>query len=577
MKPAKETNEPKKNKEVKEFKRPIISINIETDLISLVAGIKKQGKIQILDFAYRKNTAGEQTPDSISKDIHDLLNSATQLRKIRRPVVHSTISGRKLCVRVLRMPVMPDAEIAMAIKPKVFKYISPETDEVIYRFNILGEVREKDVKKLDVVFAAVHKTPLNEYLQFFKAINVKPSVITSPCFSELNLAQEFGLNKGVVSFMLVDIENQDTELTIYRDRYFVFTRNISIGCRDFTDIVKGHPQLSLDKPTDNKLFFAEPTPVDATQEQKQDNFSEIRKRLQNEADVLYKEIELTVHHYYQLTHGNRVDKCLILGPGSRIKGLVEFIRQRLEIPVQELVIQDAQLDLPAGREMEFKDNLPFYGQALGALLARPEGINFAPKGQLLPFKFVPQLKLLSVSTKNAKSFLAIAAVGIIMLLFIKGLNFYYQNKIKYYSRIRDSFAERSLKLVNLKRDMDLLAFTKKTYAELDKLYPAYAPIITKICEAIPSEKLILSEINFSHAKAEKSDVTVVKFSIAGKILGENVEGSGFTKFISALEQSGYFQNPKFGFQQNPDVGAEQSLAGGTKELSFVIDGTVNVK
>jgi type IV pilus assembly protein PilM len=558
-----------KSKEKEVINKPVISINIETDLVSLVAGVKKEGKIHILDFACRRNTAGEQTPEMISRDIHDLLNSSAQIKKIKKPIIHSTISGRKLCIRVLRMPVMPHAELALAIRPKVFKYISPETDEVISRFNILGEVREKDIKKLEVVFAAAHKKPFEEYLQLFKAINIKPAVVTSPCFSEWNLVQEFGLNKGIVSFMLVDIESQDTELTVYRENRFVFTRNISIGSRDFTDIIKGQPQMSLDRPGDIKLFLGTDTPADSPEEKEGDRLVELKKRLQNEADVLYKEIELTVHHYYQLTHGNRVDKCLILGPGSRIKGLVEFLKQRFEIPVQELILPDAQLELPPGKGVEFKENLPFFAQALGALLSRPEGINFAPKGRLLTFKFAQRLKFLSLPTRTVKVALAFAALGIIILFFVKGLNFYYNYKVKYYKRLRDTLKERTVRSVDLKRKADILDFAKKTYVDLNHQYPAYAPIIIKICDTIPSEKLILSELNFFRVK---TDVSTIKFTITGKILGEDVESSEITGFVSSLEQSGYFINPKLAIQNRPPLESESA-----KELSFVIEGTVKTK
>ena len=567
MKPTKDKNKPKRT-----INKPVISINVEADLVSMVAGIKKEGKIQIVDFACRKSTGGDQSPDTVSRDIQDLLNSSAQIKKMKKPVIHSTISGRKLCVRVLRMPVMPHSELALAIRPKVFKYISPETDEVISRFNVLGEVREKDIKKLEVVFAAVHKKPLEEYLQLFKNINLKPSVVTSPCFSEWNLVQEFGLNRGVVSCMIVDIESQDTELTIYRENRFVFTRNISIGGRDFTNIIKGHPQLSLDKPTDIRLFLGAAVPTQDTEEKEADHLAEIKRRLQSEAEVLYKEIELTVHHYYQLTHGSRVDKCLILGPGSRIKGLVEFLKRRLEIPVQELILTDEHLDLPTGKVLEFKENIPFYAQALGAFLSQPQGINFAPKGRVFGLKFTKQLSFLRSPTKEVRVSLAFAGLAIIMLFFVKGLNFYYKSKIKYYTRIRNSLEQRTLKLVDLRRKGDALAVGRKTYSELINLYPAFASIIAKICESIPSQKLILSELNFSRAN---DDISVMKFSITGKILGEDVEGSEITGFVSALEGSGYFKSPALSIQKRPSLG--QGEADEARELSFVIDGKIKTK
>lgn len=572
--------------------RPIVSINIGNDFISLIKGIRREGKICILDFACRKDLGGEKTPDLISRQIYELLTSVLHTKQIKKLRIHSIISSRKLCIRVIRMPVMPASELSQAIRSRIFKYVSPDVDEVVFRFSVLGEIREKDVKKIEVVFAAIQKSLFDEYLQSFKLIDIEPNVITSACFSDWNLVRQTGLDKGAASVMLVDIESQNTDLTIYKDNRLVFTRNISIGSGDFTDILKSQPQLPLEKPEDIELLWGLGKQSGSLEGTKADTFMEIRKRLQNEAEILRKEIELTIQHYYQITHGNRVDKCLLLGVGSQMKGLVDFLKQRLEIPTEELDIPDDKLELPIDKREEFERDLPFYTQALGALLVGPDDINFAPETGLATKKFMRLVRSLVLPGKAAKFVMVFTALGIIVVLFPTGLNLYYKYQIGYYTKRRDVLQNQTLQLMDIKRRMDTLDFEKKLYLELIKQYPAYSRIIAEICKAIPAERLVLDELNFSGSKEKtgSQEFPPIKFTAIGRILGEDVDSSGITGFVSDLEKSGYFENLKISIQKRVSPGdysldrergggssERESAEGKVKGLNFVIEGFIKTK
>ena len=143
----------------------VIGLDIGSDSIKMIKGMKKEGVICVSDFAHRKYLTGEGTVDLFSRDIQKLLTSLMGTKKIRKVRIHSIISGRKLCIRVVKLPVIPEAELYQAIKSKIRKYVSPELDQAIFTFSVLGKTQEKDIKKLEVVFAATPKTFFNEYLR----------------------------------------------------------------------------------------------------------------------------------------------------------------------------------------------------------------------------------------------------------------------------------------------------------------------------------------------------------------------------------------------------------------------------
>lgn len=556
----------------KKADRLVISLDFGSDSIKMIKGMKSEDKICVSDFACQRYPAGEREPDLISRHIHKLLTSVVDARKIKKARIHSTISGRKLCIRIVKLPVMPEAELYQALRSKIRKYVSPDLAQVIFSFSVLGETQERDIKKLDVVFMAIQKTFFDEYLQFFKLTGVEPKVITSPCFSGWNLIRELGLNQGVDSLMLINIDNQETDLTVYREDRFVFTRNISIGGKNFTDKLRGQAQFSLEREEDVKLLWGlaeEGRALEATEEA---HLLKIRELLQGEADVLCKEIELTAHHYYQITHGKRIDKCLVLGEGSQIGGLIDFLKQSLEISVEGLHIPDAKLELTMDRREEFERNLPLYTHALGAILIGPDDINLLAQIRPQAKKVTFPIKFFALPKTTAPKMAAVAVIvficlGLLIFTFLKGINLHYQGQIRSYKERRDRLQDRAMQLMQVKRKMDILDFEKKLYLRLIKEYPAYTVIIAEICKAIPSERIVLDELKFYSNQA-------IKFNIAGKVLGIEATESEVTNFVLALERSGYFENISVTirggpWRQAPEVGVEK--------LSFAIDGVIKLK
>jgi len=566
----------------------IISLDIGSDSLKVVKGTKKEGKICVLDFAYRAYPAEANTPDLLSKCIHDLLASVVDIRKIKKFRVHSTISGRKCCIRVVKLPVMPRNEIEQAIRSKIRKYVSPDLDKLIFRFFVLGETHEEDIKKLEVLFVAIQKNHFEENHNLFKLSGIEPQVITSPCFSGWNLIRELGLNKGVdSSLILVNIDSQETDLTVYRDDRFVFTRNISVGWKDFTDVLKDQSRLSLYKTEDSKLLWGEAGESPPSGIQDEASILKIRKLLQNQAEILYKEIELTAYHYYQVMHGKRIDKCIILGEGSQIQGLVDFLRQKSDIPLECLTIPDAKLELPTDKKgEEFKKNLPLYMQALGVLLNGPNDVNLAVQMKRRAKGDVYSGILANFSQMNSVPVRVVVSLLLISFMALKGINLYYKQQIKSYQARRNNLEDKTLQLAALRRKADILDLEKKFYLQLIKSRPAYPVIIAEISKVIPQGKIVLNELTFSSDQQKSpslDEVLPIKFTMVGRAAGKDERGLEIPKFVRALEQSGYFENISVNIK-GADVSTggifdanQQAPEGVSREWDFVINGVVRIK
>lgn len=516
----------------REDDRVILGIDIGSDAIKVVRGMKQDGGIAISDFT-QKRFSTEGTPDAVIRNVQEALSSLVDAKKVKKERVHATISGRKLCIRVITLPVMPVHELQQVVKARIHKYVSPEADQTYFRFFVLGETYEKDIKKLEIMFVAMQKSVFDDYLRLFAPLNIQPQLITSACFGGWNLIRYLGLHKSAKSIMLININGQETDLTVYKDNQFIFTRNISIGAKEF-----------IDKAKSGDAFGTQLPPL-----------------LKQQADVLCKEIELTSHHHYQITHGLRIDKYILLGEGCGVVGLIDFLKQKIDISVSALEINIAQLQLPIEKSEEFRKNAALYAQSLGALLSEPDDINL-----------IGQVKAgMKKAAMAQQAFISFAKTKIIVIIFIavalllygtfKGTNLYYKHNITLLKKRQGELDTRTVQLMNVKRMIDTFETEKELYYRLIREHPSYLVIIDQICQAIPTRHIVLDELSFNAEQSSdpKNVSAKIKFAIGGRLVGEDTTGLEVTQFVSVLEQSGYFEDVSVGIRGAVPIADEERL------------------
>jgi len=168
----------------------------------------------------------------------------------------------------------------------------------------------------------------------------------------------------------------------------------------------------------------------------------------------------------------------------------------------------------------------------------------------------------------------------------KGINVYYQHKISSYKKKQQDLEKLMMQMMGLKRKMDVLDFQKQLYIRLNEQYPAYSLIIAEICNAIPSNRIVLDGLSFSSGQQNKGDLAT--FTIRGRQnQKEDGVGSEITSFVLYLEQSGFFENISHNISGETMPGGadfnertENNLIGGLapgsgfQELSFTINGKV---
>ncbi|MFN2415001.1 MAG: pilus assembly protein PilM, partial [Pyrinomonadaceae bacterium] len=128
---------------------------------------------------------------------------------------------------------------------------------------------------------------------------------------------------------LLNVGASTMNINILRGVRSVFTRDVSVGGNQYTSLLQKELGLTYEQAEAVKRGGAPPAHVQE---------GDIQGALESVSDMLALEISKTFDFYRATADDNdgSVQKILISGGGSKLKGLPEFLSDRFEMPVERL-------------------------------------------------------------------------------------------------------------------------------------------------------------------------------------------------------------------------------------------------
>jgi Tfp pilus assembly protein PilN len=167
----------------------------------------------------------------LSQDIHNVLLLALQAcfekSGITKKNVELTLSGKEATTRYFEMPLIPKNEWPAAVGFEAQKYISFETKELRYAFEVIPNRAQK---KMGVMFLAAKKDAAEKLLATISEAGAKAGSLESLSLSLVRAYTEILGKQTREAHLLVHIhEDGTTHLAVARDRLLLLTRDCHIA------------------------------------------------------------------------------------------------------------------------------------------------------------------------------------------------------------------------------------------------------------------------------------------------------------------------------------------------------------
>lgn len=276
-----------------------------------------------------------EDPEARAKAVQELFREGGF--KTRRVVVG--LSGRQVIVRYLALPRMQGDELRNAAAFEAGKYVPFPLEECIM-----------DVKPMDfagdragegnqtALFVAARRAQIDEQLDLVEKAGLVPEIVDVDAFA-LGNALELGAvartpEEARKALALIDVGASKTCLNIVVDGVSLFTREIYVGGRDFTQAVARRMNLGAQDAEDFKR-----SPQDE---------AALREAVLPIVDDLANELQISFD-YFENQFERRIDELRLAGGGGRLAALAEAFERVFERPARpfnpfEGAVVDANVD-----------------------------------------------------------------------------------------------------------------------------------------------------------------------------------------------------------------------------------------
>lgn len=267
----------------------------------------------IVDGQIMEMNAVSQTIQNVCRD-HQI--SANQ--------VVTGVSGHSVIVKNIVLPPMSRDELEESIDWHAEEHIPYDLADVSLDYHITNQTSEAT----QVLIAACKRERIDSLKQAVQLAGKQPLIIDIDTFALQNCYEINYQPDGSQTVALLNIGASTMNVNIVQGVNSVFTRDITVGGSQFTDILQRNLGLSFQQAEAVKRGVAESS-VDE---------KSIEPLMNNVTEMVAMEIQKTFDFYRATTEdtGVQVQKILISGGGSKLAGLAEELSNKLELPVEVL-------------------------------------------------------------------------------------------------------------------------------------------------------------------------------------------------------------------------------------------------
>ncbi len=293
-------------------------------------------------------------PSGVWTEQFDEENLVVALREIANPQLKEVITcigGEKLISRIILLPKMSDKELAAAARFELEKFVPIPVDQLIVRHIRLDQgLTTQDQKEGEnILLLAVPSAIVYQYHSIFSRAGMTLTAIDLKAFALWRL---FGKSSaGIVA--IVEIGAKTSQLVIVKDTMIRFVRLLPVG----GGVLTGRLMETYGVEFLDAQQMKEEAAVTAEYEHDQGPGSgHISGILREGLDEISREISRSLDFYSSLENLS-VEKVIISGGTCKLKGLADYLRDALDLPVEEGI---PGLDLPQGMDFD-----PQYAVAIG--------------------------------------------------------------------------------------------------------------------------------------------------------------------------------------------------------------------
>lgn len=264
------------------------------DLVELDAGFQGLKVVNSIRVPISSSEEKEGAKNPVVEALREVVDKA----KLTNLPVIAVIPSQDAVIRCFQMPVLPAKECHKAIVFEAKKYVPFKLEELIFDYSVAKIQKKAMQENMDLVFAAVKKDILNQYVSYLTQVGVRVKTIEPAALSLLRWYKFNTLREDSKTVALLELEVGSPLVTL------------TVVKRDIPYFVR---EISLPKP----LILMEGT--------------QFNKDI---LECLLSEIRISFEYYKKWFQGDKVEKVVLFSQTESLPSLLELLAKEIDMPVE---------------------------------------------------------------------------------------------------------------------------------------------------------------------------------------------------------------------------------------------------
>ena len=310
--------------------RDVVAFDIGTNTIKVVEGRYTKNRLQVYKMFEFDTPEGTMEDGRIvnEKDLAHTIKGQLKKNSVKAKEATITTSSSTIISRDVTIPVVAEDEMETVIRYEIEQYLPIKLDDYIIQFVVLDRITESDGPKFKVNVVAYPKVTARAYYDLIGALDLTPFVLDVNYNSLKKVSDLAGVNNSGSTLAFIDMGATSINVTIFKQ-----------GKLDFTRIIK-YGGDSIDYALSSKLNIqtkaAEAEKISKGSLVNIGEYDELNSTLKETIDEILGELERILQFYNNQAVGNRIQKVIIYGGTSNIKGLQEYMEERIGVKTEKI-------------------------------------------------------------------------------------------------------------------------------------------------------------------------------------------------------------------------------------------------
>jgi type IV pilus assembly protein PilM len=306
--------------------RGLVGLDIGSSSVKAVELAGKPGALSLVNLGFEGLQPDTVVDGQIMElnDVSGVISGLFATNQFKTDRVAAGVSGSGVIVKNIIVPQMTREELEESIDWHAEEHIPFEISDVSLDYQVVGSGADA----LHVLMAACKRDFVANLKQAIQLAGKQPAVIDVDAFALQNCYEVNYEPSDNLAVALLNVGASTMNINILRGVRSVFTRDVSVGGNQYTALLQKELGLTYEQAEQVKRGNAVAGSFEGV---------DIDGALETVSDMLALEISKTFDFYRATADDDgSVQKILISGGGSKLKGLPEYLSNRFEIPVERL-------------------------------------------------------------------------------------------------------------------------------------------------------------------------------------------------------------------------------------------------